>query len=96
MPINLQLPVNPLQMRESNPAKETLRKRSDLPSETSSKGKTKFSFSPEKIEELQAVLARVPEIREERVQALRKALMAGSFNVSDEQIADAMISDFFK
>ena len=83
-------------MREPNPAKETLRKRSHLPSETPSKGKAKFSASPEKIEELKAALAQVPEIREARVQALRKALKAGDFNVSDEEIADAMISDLFK
>ncbi|MCZ6515715.1 MAG: flagellar biosynthesis anti-sigma factor FlgM [Acidobacteria bacterium] len=96
MPINPPSPTNLLQMREPKPATETLRKRSDLPSETPSKGKAKFSASREKIEELTAALARVPEIREERVQALRKALKAGAFNVSDEEIADAMISDLFK
>ena len=96
MPIDQRLPVDPLRMRESNPANATLPKRFDLPSKASLKGKTKLSASPEKIEELKAALARVPEIREERVQALRKALKAGAFDVSDEQIADAMMSDFFK
>lgn len=38
------------------------------------------------------VLAKVPEIREDRVKAIEQAIADGNYDVSDDQIADKMIN----
>ncbi len=45
---------------------------------------------------LQEKLAKAPEVRQERVAAVKQAMAAGTYNVSDSQLADAMFKDFFK
>ena len=45
---------------------------------------------------LQEKLAKAPEVRHERVTAIKQALDAGTYNVSDSQVADAMFKEFFK
>jgi flagellar biosynthesis anti-sigma factor FlgM len=54
-----------------------------------------LSASQSRVQDLQAQLTRLPDVRQDRVTALQKALGNGSFNVSDEQLADAMLGDFF-
>jgi flagellar biosynthesis anti-sigma factor FlgM len=46
-----------------------------------------------KVQQLKADLAAVPDVRLERVAALQKAITSGSYNVSSQQIAQAMSSD---
>jgi negative regulator of flagellin synthesis FlgM len=59
----------------------------------SSQDQAQLSVSSEKIGQLKATLASVPEIRQERVAPLRQAINDGSYQVSDQQLADAIHSD---
>ena len=45
------------------------------------------------IQQLKSQLARVPEVRPERVEALRQAVSSGSYQVSDQQLGNAIASD---
>ena len=45
------------------------------------------------VQQLKASLSQVPEVRQERVAALRQAMSSGSYQVSDQQLSDAMGSD---
>lgn len=46
--------------------------------------------------QLQERLAKTPDIRQERVAEIKQAREAGTYNVSDSQLADAMFKEFFK
>ena len=48
-----------------------------------------------KTEQLKANLSGVPDVRQDRVAALKQAIGEGSYNVSSEQIAQAMSDDLF-
>lgn len=52
-----------------------------------------FSVDGEKVQQLKSDLSAVPEVRQDRVAALRSAISSGSYNVSGQQIAQAMSSD---
>jgi flagellar biosynthesis anti-sigma factor FlgM len=52
-----------------------------------------FSVDGDKVQQLKTDLAGLPDMRQERVVALNQAIAQGSYNVSDEQIAQAMSSD---
>ncbi|HMD83916.1 MAG TPA: flagellar biosynthesis anti-sigma factor FlgM [Terriglobia bacterium] len=45
------------------------------------------------IQQLKSSLSQVPEIRQDRVDALRQAVSNGSYQVSDQQLSDAIGSD---
>ncbi|MGO8818156.1 MAG: flagellar biosynthesis anti-sigma factor FlgM [Terriglobia bacterium] len=45
------------------------------------------------MQRLKATLAQVPEIRQERVQALSQAISGGSYQISDQQLSDAIGAD---
>ncbi len=47
------------------------------------------------VEDLKAGLTHLPAVRQDRVEALQKALQDGSFHVTDQQLADAIMGDFF-
>ena len=57
-------------------------------------GKDKVVLSSEarELSALRARLAQIPDVREERVAALREALRQGTYRVSPEEIADKMIA----
>ena len=42
---------------------------------------------------LEAKVASAPDIRQDRVEQLRQAIASGTYSVSDEQLADAMLRD---
>ena len=46
--------------------------------------------------QLQEKLAQAPEVRHERVAAIKQAREAGTYSVSDSQLADAVFKEFFK
>jgi flagellar biosynthesis anti-sigma factor FlgM len=46
--------------------------------------------------QLQERLAQTPEVRQERITAIKQAMDAGTYNVSDSQLAGAMFNEFFK
>ena len=60
------------------------------------RGQDRASISAEarQVSELRTELSGLPDIRQHRVEALRQAIQEGSFQVSDKQIADALLSDW--
>lgn len=52
-----------------------------------------LSVDQGKVNQLQAELARLPDVRRDRVEALQWAVRDGSFQVSNEQIADKLFSE---
>jgi flagellar biosynthesis anti-sigma factor FlgM len=45
------------------------------------------------IQQLKATLSQVPDVRQTRVEALQQAIGSGSYQVSDQQLSDAIASD---
>lgn len=48
-----------------------------------------------RIRALESEVTKLPEIRLERVQELREKIQSGAYHVSNEQIADAIVSELF-
>jgi len=59
----------------------------------SDQDQTQLSVDNQTIQHLQSALSQVPEIRQERVNALRQAVNSGQYQVSDQQLSNAMSSD---
>jgi flagellar biosynthesis anti-sigma factor FlgM len=59
----------------------------------SSQDRAQLSVDSGRIEQLKAALSRMPEVRRERVDALRQAIGNGSYQVTDQQLADAIHSE---
>ena len=45
--------------------------------------------------QLQERLAQTPEVRQERIDAIKSARAAGTYNLSDSQLADSVFKEFF-
>jgi flagellar biosynthesis anti-sigma factor FlgM len=56
---------------------------------------TQLSSSQSRVQDLKAELTGLPDVRQERVAALQQAIGNGSFHPSDQQLADAILGDFF-
>jgi len=54
----------------------------------------RFSFDKARVQTLEAAVLAQPEVREQKVDALRQAVGKGEYAVSDTQIADAISADF--
>ena len=54
---------------------------------------TQLSVSKDRVDQLKAGLAQLPDIRSEQVQALQAAIRDGSYHVTDQRIAQALASD---
>ena len=52
-----------------------------------------FSFDQVRVQSLASEVMAQPEVRDQRVEALRQAVGKGEYAVSDGQIAEAMMSD---
>jgi len=52
-----------------------------------------LSSAGEKVASLKAEIQNTPEVRRDRVQALQKAVQEGSYQPTDQQIANAILSD---
>ena len=52
-----------------------------------------LSIDTQTVQGLKAQLSHVPEIRQDRVDALRQAVKSGTYQVSDQQISDAIESE---
>jgi len=59
----------------------------------SGQDQAQLSVDNNTIQQLKANLSQVPEVRQERVDALRQAVSNGSYRVSDQQLSDAIGSD---
>ena len=60
---------------------------------SSSADQAQLSADSSTVRQLQANLSKLPEIRQDRVDALRQAMSSGSYQVSDQQLGDAIASD---
>ncbi|MGH9377674.1 MAG: flagellar biosynthesis anti-sigma factor FlgM [Terriglobia bacterium] len=60
-----------------------------------SQGTSEVSLSQTGVQALKAQLANVPDIRQERVQTLQKAVENGSYKPSNQEIASAIHADLF-
>ena len=60
---------------------------------SSDQDKTQFSIDGGTVQQLKSALSQLPEVRQERVNALRQAVNNGSYQVSNQQLADAIGSD---
>ena len=59
----------------------------------SGQDQAQLSVDNQTIQQLQSTLSQVPEVRQDRVDALRQAVSSGSYQVSDQQLGDAIGSD---
>ena len=59
----------------------------------SGQDQAQLSVDNQTIQQLKAHLSQVPEVRQERVNALRQAVSNGTYKVSDQQLSDAIGSD---
>jgi flagellar biosynthesis anti-sigma factor FlgM len=59
----------------------------------SDQDQAQLSVDGQAIQQLKATLSGVPEIRQERVNALRQAVSGGNYQISDQQLSDAIASD---
>ena len=62
---------------------------------TSSQDEAQLSVDCGTVQQLKSALSQLPEVRQERVSALRQAVNSGSYQVSNQQLADAIGSDLF-
>lgn len=63
--------------------------------ETSAKEQYTVSSKGQDYQTAKNALADVPDIRKEKVEALKEQIATGSYNVSAQEIADAMVSKIF-
>ncbi len=59
---------------------------------SSNQDHAQLSVDSGRIDQLKVNLASVPEVRQERVEALRQTIGSGNYQVSDQQLADAIHS----
>jgi flagellar biosynthesis anti-sigma factor FlgM len=59
----------------------------------SSQDQAQLSANGAVVQQLKANLSQVSEVRQDRVDALRQAVASGNYQVSDQQLADAIGSD---
>lgn len=62
--------------------------------QTSSSDKTDLSSEAQQFATLSSKAASVPDVRQDRVSSLKSAIQNGSYNVSNQQIAQSMARDF--
>ena len=60
---------------------------------TSGQDKAHLSVDNGTVQQLKSALSQLPEVRQERVNALRQAVNSGGYQVSNQQLADAIGSD---
>ncbi|MGO8793111.1 MAG: flagellar biosynthesis anti-sigma factor FlgM [Terriglobia bacterium] len=60
---------------------------------TSGQDQAQLSVDNDTLQRLKANLSQVPEVRQERVAALSQAVSNGSYQISDQQLSDAIGSD---
>lgn len=56
-----------------------------------SPGQVSLVAGNQELQELKRVVSQIPEVREERVEALKRAIKTGVYNRSGEEIAEKMI-----
>jgi negative regulator of flagellin synthesis FlgM len=59
----------------------------------STQDQAQLSVDSGTLQQLKSTLSQLPEVRQDRVNALRQAVNSGSYQVSNQQLADAIGSD---
>jgi flagellar biosynthesis anti-sigma factor FlgM len=59
----------------------------------STQDQAQLSVDSGTVQQLKSTLSQMPEVRQDRVNALRQALSRGSYQISNQQLADAVGSD---
>lgn len=84
--------INPFDYSQNiDSTEQVTRKQDKKTAPTSSSQQDGVQISPQ----LQERLAQAPDVRQDRVDAVKQARDSGSYNVSDGQLADAMFKEFF-
>jgi flagellar biosynthesis anti-sigma factor FlgM len=60
---------------------------------TSGQDRAQLSVDSGTVQQLKSSLSQLPEVRQDRVDTLRQAVSSGSYQVSDQQLSDAIGSD---
>jgi negative regulator of flagellin synthesis FlgM len=66
----------------------------NMDSQASVSDRVELSLQSRDIKKIHEILAATPEIRTEKVTALRKAITEGTYKVKAEDIADKMVQEF--
>jgi len=88
----------PLSFPENVQSTKTARTGTSAPQKNSvpvesGRDEAQLSVANATVQQLKANLSQVPEVRQDRVDALRQAVNSGSYQVSDQQLSDAIGSD---
>jgi flagellar biosynthesis anti-sigma factor FlgM len=60
---------------------------------TSGQDRAQLSVDSGTVQQLKSSLSQLPEVRQDRVDPLRQAVSSGSYQISDQQLSDAIGSD---
>ncbi|HZT43045.1 MAG TPA: flagellar biosynthesis anti-sigma factor FlgM [Chthonomonadaceae bacterium] len=82
------LAVSPLERRGNRPADADLAGRD---SEGIEAGRLLESVPTQEVQQIKKLVNKLPEVREDRVQALKAQIESGTYQVSGEDIADLII-----
>jgi len=84
--------INPFDYSQNIDSTEQVTRKQDKKTvQTPSSQQDGAQISPQ----LQERLAQAPDVRQDRVDAVKQARDSGTYNVSDGQLADAMFKEFF-
>ena len=78
------------QIYQTNKLKKTVKT-----SETRAKDQYQISRSGKDYQIAKQALSEVPDVREDKVAALKEAFASGTYNVSSQEIAESMVSKFY-
>lgn len=56
--------------------------------------RTRFSFDQARVASLKAKVLAAPELRQEKVEPLERAVASGNYSVDSRRVADAMAAEF--
>lgn len=83
------------QVGDSQPVRPSSNKSAQSTGSSGAQQGVEISLSETGVETLKAQLANLPDVRQERVQALQQAVNNGTYQVSNKQIANAIHADLF-
>ena len=75
--------------------KQNSTKQVEKASTVSRKDRVEISQLGKDIQVAKQAVAQAPEIRQDKVNALKQSIASGNYNVSAEEIADKMINNYF-
>ncbi len=75
--------------------KQNSTKQVEKASTVSKKDRVEISQLGKDIQVAKQAVAQAPEIRQDKVNALKQSIASGNYNVSAEEIADKMINNYF-